>query len=150
MTIAHRRRPFADPGFLSLGAPYAEQSDRRENRFDAVLLSAWGRMSPYFLSGVERNRLERLVERAEDYEKELTVLTDGRLRQTADELRSRLVSAGANLDALALAFALAREAARRHAGMRHFHVQLLGGAAMMGGALAEMQTAQEQSQRLAA
>ena len=30
----------------------------------------------------------------------------------------------------------AREAARRHVGMRHFHVQLLGGAAMMGGALA--------------
>ena len=41
---------------------------------------------------------------------------------------------------MALAFALAREAARRHIGMRHFRVQLLGGAAMMGGALAEMQT----------
>ena len=41
---------------------------------------------------------------------------------------------------MASAFALAREAARRHSGMRHFRVQLLGGAAMMGGALAEMQT----------
>ena len=39
-----------------------------------------------------------------------------------------------------MAFALAREAARRHTGMRHFRVQLLGGAAMMTGALAEMQT----------
>jgi preprotein translocase subunit SecA len=40
---------------------------------------------------------------------------------------------------MVLAFALAREAARRHTGMRHFPVQLLGGAAMMGGRLAEMQ-----------
>src|SRR5262249_8736868 len=50
-----------------------------------------------------------------------------------------------HLDELALAFALAREAAHRHTGMRHFPVQLLGGAAMMGGALAEMQTGEGKS-----
>jgi preprotein translocase subunit SecA len=44
-----------------------------------------------------------------------------------------------------MALALAREAARRHTGMRHFRVQLLGGAAMMGGALTEMQTGEGKS-----
>ena len=49
-------------------------------------------------------------------------------------------SAGQRRTRSAQAFALAREAARRHRGMRHFRVQLLGGAVMMSGALAEMQT----------
>ena len=62
------------------------------------------------------------------------------MRELADELRARLLSASPHSHEMALSFALAREAARRHVGMRHFHVQLLGGAAMMGGALAEMET----------
>ena len=107
--------------------------------------NAWGRVSPYLLSGLERRQLDRLVQRAEDQEKRLTGLPDERLRQTADELRGRLLSASFDADEIALAFALAREAARRHTGMRHFRVQLLGGAAMMSGALAEMQTGEGKS-----
>src|SRR5207245_7706604 len=38
------------------------------------------------------------------------------------------------------AFALVREAARRAIGMAHFQTQLLGGAALHAGAIAEMQT----------
>jgi preprotein translocase subunit SecA len=97
------------------------------------------------LSGVWRRQLDRLVQRAEHQEKRLSALPDGLLRQTADALRGRLLSASCDLDDIALAFALAREAAHRHTGMRHFRVQLLGGAAMMGGALAEMQTGEGKS-----
>src|SRR5262245_34556368 len=139
MTVAHRRRPIA-PTLLSAATPYVERADHRENGLDTLLLNAWGRVSPHLLSGLERKQLERLVQRAEDQEKRLTGLRDEQLRQTADELRGRLLSMSFDADEIAAAFALAREAARRHTGMRHFRVQLLGGAAMMTGALAEMQT----------
>ena len=68
-----------------------------------------------------------------------------RLREAADELRARLLAGEPNADEIASAFALAREAARRHRGLRHFRVQLLGGAVMMSGALAEMQTGEGKS-----
>jgi preprotein translocase subunit SecA len=145
MIVAHRLRPSTGPRRLSTGAPYVEQADRRENRLDSGLLHAWGRASPYLLSGLWRRQLDRLVQRAENQEKRLSALPDERLRQTANALRGRLLSASCNLDDIALAFALAREAAQRHTGMRHFRVQLLGGAAMMGGALAEMQTGEGKS-----
>jgi preprotein translocase subunit SecA len=41
---------------------------------------------------------------------------------------------------VAQAFALAREATSRHAGIRHFPVQILGGLALLEGAFVEMQT----------
>ena len=125
--------------------PYPERADRKQSRLDEMLLNAWGRASPYLLSGLERTQLDRLVRRAEDDEKRLAVLTDQRLRQTADELRSSPLLRRGNVDELGLAFAVAREATRRHRGMRHFRVQLLGGAVMMSGAVAEMQTGEGKS-----
>ena len=133
MTVTYRRRPATDPGIPSAGTPYVEQGDRQENRLDSALLHAWGRVSPHLLSGHWRRQLDRLVQRAQDQEKRLTALRDEQLRQTADALRGRLLSTSFDLDEIASAFALAREAARRHTGMRHFRVQLLGGAAMMSG-----------------
>ena len=125
---------------LSTGAPYSEKADRRENKLDVALLNAWGRAaSTNLFSRVEIARHAQFVRRAECKEKQLLALSDRRFRQAAEELRGRLLSASTS-DELSLAFALAREAARRHVGMRHFHVQLLGGAAMMSGAIAEMQT----------
>jgi preprotein translocase subunit SecA len=104
-----------------------------------MLLGVWGRVSPYLLSAFRRGKLERLVRRVEDQEKRLEGLTDMALREAADALRGRLHPAGAAVDEIAQAFALAREASRRHCGKRQFPVQLLGGAVMMGGALVEMQ-----------
>ena len=85
------------------------------------------------------------MQRAEDEETRVGALTDQRLREAADEMRARLLVLRANADEIASAFALAREAARRHCGLRHFRVQLLGGAVMMSGALAEMQTGEGKS-----
>jgi preprotein translocase subunit SecA len=112
---------------------------------DDALLNAWGRVSPYLFSNQSDRQIERLVQCAEDQERQLAVLADEQLRRTAEELRGRLMSNRSSSDAIASAFALAREAARRHTGMRLFRVQLLGGAAMMGGALAEMQTGEGKS-----
>jgi preprotein translocase subunit SecA len=145
MSVAHRRRSMTDPGPISARTPYVEQADRRESRLDSALLHEWGRVSPYLLSGLWRPQLNRLVRGVDEQENRLSALPDERLRHTADALRGRLLSSNGNLDDIAVAFALAREAAGRHTGMRHFRVQLLGGAAMMGGALAEMQTGEGKS-----
>ncbi len=145
MIAARRRRPIADVSHLSVTTPYAEKSSRRESRLDGALLNAWGHSSTYLPSGFGCAQLERLVQLADDREKQLIGVTDERLRRTADELRGMSGSGSWNSNETALSFALAREAARRQTGMRHFRVQLLGGAAMMGGALAEMQTGEGKS-----
>jgi preprotein translocase subunit SecA len=120
-----------------------EREDWQDNRFDRALMSAWGRLSPYVASA--GNRLARFADKVETLETTIKPLSDAQLRRTADGLRVRLPRARRDLEAVALAFAAAREATRRHSGMRHFPVQLLGGAAMMDGALAEMQTGEGKS-----
>jgi preprotein translocase subunit SecA len=139
MLVASRPHPLIGPT-LTANAPYAERAGGRESRLDGALLGAWGRISPYLLSAPRRERLKRFALRVEELEPQITNLTDRRLLERADELRARLPSSGLHSQDMAVSFALTREAARRHVGKRHFHVQLLGGAAMMGGALAEMAT----------
>ena len=67
-------------------------------------------------------------------------LTDAELRAKTDEFRKR-VADGADLDdLLPEAFAVAREAAWRVLSQRHFDVQVMGGAALHFGNVAEMKT----------
>lgn len=66
--------------------------------------------------------------------------SDAELREETDRLRSRHQD-GETLDALLPeAFAAVREASSRTLGMRHFDVQLMGGAALHLGNIAEMKT----------
>jgi preprotein translocase subunit SecA len=126
--------------FLSVGAPYLEKEDHQENRLDRGLLKAWGSIAPRMLSKYAYGRFDRLVRRVDQHEGRLIRLSGQDLRDEADQLRARMIARAMRPEETALAFALTREAARRHAGMSHFRVQLAGGATMMGGALAEMQT----------
>jgi preprotein translocase subunit SecA len=87
-----------------------------------------------------RPGLQSLVRMAEAQKEEVSRLSDRRLREAADSLRARLIKSGMVRDSVARAFALARESSSRHCGLNHHRVQLLAGAAMMEGALAEMQT----------
>ena len=67
-------------------------------------------------------------------------LSDEALRARSDELRQRLAN-GEDLDDVLLeAFAVMREAAWRVIGQRHYDVQLMGGAALHFGWVAEMKT----------
>ncbi|HEU5222264.1 MAG TPA: preprotein translocase subunit SecA [Candidatus Lumbricidophila sp.] len=67
-------------------------------------------------------------------------LTDDELRAETTELRDRYVNGESLDDLLPEAFAAVREAARRTIGLRHFDVQLMGGAALHLGNIAEMKT----------
>ncbi|KAI0496253.1 hypothetical protein KFK09_022567 [Dendrobium nobile] len=82
----------------------------------------------------------RLVSSVNALEPRILVLSDEQLRAKTVEFRLRL-SKGENLaDIQAEAFAVVREAARRKLGMRHFDVQIIGGAVLHDGCIAEMKT----------
>ena len=66
--------------------------------------------------------------------------TQETLRKQGLALRYRAQSGESLDDLLPESFALVREAAERHLGMRHYDVQLIGGLVMHGGGIAEMQT----------
>ncbi len=70
----------------------------------------------------------------------LKKLSDHDLRKTSLGLRYRVRAGEPLTKILDEAFALVREAGRRKLGMRHFEVQLLGGAAMHHRSIVEMQT----------
>jgi preprotein translocase subunit SecA len=81
-----------------------------------------------------------LAPRIEAAEPALQRLGDGQLRKESLGLRYRARSGEPLEKLLVEAFALVREAGRRRLGMRHFDVQLLGGAAMHHRSIVEMQT----------
>ncbi|CCQ45541.1 preprotein translocase, SecA subunit [Pseudarthrobacter siccitolerans] len=66
--------------------------------------------------------------------------TDAELREETDRLRERHQDGEKLDDLLPEAFAAVREASSRTLGMRHFDVQLMGGAALHLGNIAEMKT----------
>jgi preprotein translocase subunit SecA len=66
--------------------------------------------------------------------------TDAELREETDRLRARHQDGEKLEDLLPEAFAAVREASSRTLGMRHFDVQLMGGAALHLGNIAEMKT----------
>jgi preprotein translocase subunit SecA len=68
-----------------------------------------------------------------------TLATD-QIRKESLSLRYRAMSGEPLTKILPEAFALVREAGRRALNMRHFDVQVLGGAALFDGCIAEMQT----------
>ncbi|MFN0142189.1 MAG: preprotein translocase subunit SecA [Mycobacterium sp.] len=67
-------------------------------------------------------------------------LTDAELRAKTDEFRARVADGEKLDDLLPEAFAVAREAAWRVLSQRHFDVQVMGGAALHFGNVAEMKT----------
>jgi preprotein translocase subunit SecA len=90
--------------------------------------------------GKKVKALEGLVPDVNALESAMTALSDEALRAKTGEFRSR-IERGESLDDLLIeAFAVTREAARRVLGQRHYDVQLMGGAALHFGWVAEMKT----------
>jgi preprotein translocase subunit SecA len=90
--------------------------------------------------GKKLKALEGMVPDINALEPAMSKLSDDELRAKTPEFRQRL-DRGEDLDDLAVeAFAVVREAASRVIGQRHFDVQLMGGAALHFGWIAEMKT----------
>ena len=91
--------------------------------------------------GKQFRRYEQRVEAVNAFEPELELDSDDELRERMDELRSRAREGGESLDELLPeCFAIVREMGKRHMGMRHFDVQLIGAMVLHGGSIAEMRT----------
>jgi preprotein translocase subunit SecA len=84
--------------------------------------------------------LKPLVHQINNLEQNLTALSDTELAAKTAFFKERL-ERGESLDQIhAEAFAVVREASKRVLGMRHFDVQMIGGAVLHMGKIAEMRT----------
>jgi preprotein translocase subunit SecA len=90
--------------------------------------------------GKTLRRLESTVRDVNALEDEFAALSDDELRGKTAEFRGRLEQGETLDDLLPEAFAVVREASKRTLAMRHFDVQLLGGAVLHEGSIAEMRT----------
>lgn len=85
-------------------------------------------------------RLEGLASQVNSLEDDFVAMSDAELREETDRFKARLAD-GEKLDhLLPEAFAAVREAAKRSLGQRPYDVQLMGGAALHQGNIAEMKT----------
>ncbi|MGH3887672.1 MAG: preprotein translocase subunit SecA, partial [Pseudonocardiaceae bacterium] len=85
-------------------------------------------------------RLRAIADHINGLEDDVAGLSDAQLRASTDDFRRRH-DQGESLDELLPeTFAVVREAAKRTLGQRHFDVQLMGGAALHLGNIAEMRT----------
>ena len=85
-------------------------------------------------------QLAKIAQEVNKFESQISALDDDGLRNKTSEFKQRHEK-GESLDSiLPEAFAVVREAAKRTLGQRHYDVQLMGGATLHRGNIAEMRT----------
>ncbi|MCQ4197360.1 preprotein translocase subunit SecA [Streptomyces parvulus] len=85
-------------------------------------------------------KLHRIADQVNSIEEDFRDLSDAELRALTDEYKQRYADGETLDDLLPEAFATVREAAKRVLGQRHYDVQIMGGAALHMGYVAEMKT----------
>jgi preprotein translocase subunit SecA len=81
-----------------------------------------------------------ILDKTNRLEESMKVLSDDELKGLTVKFRERLAKGETLEDLMPEAFAACREAGRRTKGMRHYDVQIVGGAVLHRGAIAEMVT----------
>ncbi|MEU8347046.1 preprotein translocase subunit SecA [Actinomadura meyerae] len=90
--------------------------------------------------GKTLRKLKKLADQVNSIEEDFLEMSDAELRELTDKYRERIADGESLDDLLPEAFATAREAAKRVLGQRHYDVQIMGGAALHLGNIAEMKT----------
>src|SRR5690242_21954508 len=85
-------------------------------------------------------KLHRIADQVNSIEEDFVNLSDAELRELTDQYKQRFQDGESLDDLLPEAFATAREAAKRVLGQRHYDVQVMGGAALHFGNIADMKT----------
>lgn len=98
-----------------------------------------------FITGSDNRKhvkkLNAIANKVEAIADKYSAMTDEQLKEQTAEFKRRLKENYETLDdILPEAFAVVREAASRVLGMRHFHVQLMGGICLHQGRISEMRT----------
>jgi preprotein translocase subunit SecA len=99
--------------------------------FDKILRAGEGKIL---------RQLTRIAAQVNSVEEDFVAVTDAELRAETDRFKERLAAGESLDDILPEAFAVVREAAKRTLGQRHYDVQIMGGAALHLGNIAEMKT----------
>jgi len=118
--------------------PYPERREIDPNWLDSALSAGYGRLGP--LSAGLRKRPTQIITEVETAAREVSAMSDRRLREAAETLRGLLMREGFVARTVTRAFSLVQEAAARRVGLRHYPVQLMGGWALLHGKLVEMET----------
>ncbi|MEY3752459.1 MAG: hypothetical protein RIR75_306 [Actinomycetota bacterium] len=84
--------------------------------------------------------LSKIVIDVNAHETRIVAMSDSELRQQTELFKDRFSKGETLDDLLPEAFAVVREAAKRTLGQRHYDVQIMGGAALHKGNIAEMRT----------
>ncbi|GAB3673291.1 preprotein translocase subunit SecA [Actinocorallia lasiicapitis] len=113
------------------GYPICKELPRVPAVIDKILRAGEGKVL---------RKLKRIAAQVNSIEEDFTEMSDAELRELTDKYRERLADGEKLDDLLPEAFATAREAAKRVLGQRHFDVQVMGGAALHLGNIAEMRT----------
>ncbi|VEI13713.1 preprotein translocase subunit SecA [Trueperella bialowiezensis] len=85
-------------------------------------------------------KLEKITDQVNELESIFQEMSDDELKAQTDEFRKRYHDGESLDDLLPEAFAVVREASVRTLGQRHYDVQIMGGAALHLGNIAEMKT----------
>jgi preprotein translocase subunit SecA len=85
-------------------------------------------------------QLEAITKAVNAIEDDFVSMSDEELRSQTDDFKARLAEGESLDDLMPEAFATVREAAKRVLGQRHYDVQVMGGAALHLGNIAEMKT----------
>lgn len=88
----------------------------------------------------ELKTIKPLINKVNSLEDELSPLSLDGLKERTESLKSRIKNGESVDSVLPEAFALVRESAKRTLGLRHYDVQLIGGALLHRGKITEMRT----------
>ncbi len=132
------RRLLPGHGFRRLGPSGPRRSQAVPPRLGAPV----GLIDKILRSGEGRQlrKLDRFADQVDALEEDFKQLTDEELQAKTAEFKQRLADGETLDDIMVEAFATVREAAWRVLHLRPFHVQVMGGAALHQGDIAEMKT----------
>ena len=86
------------------------------------------------------DRIKKIVSKVNDYEEQISKLSEQDLKKITQELINKLKSGSSLNDLIPEAFSAVREASKRINNERHFDVQIIGGVVLHENKIAEMKT----------
>ena len=86
------------------------------------------------------DRIKKIVSKVNDYEEQISKLSDQDLKKITQELINKLKSGSSLDDLIPEAYSAVREASKRINNERHFDVQIIGGVVLHENKIAEMKT----------
>jgi preprotein translocase subunit SecA len=120
------------------GGIYPERPEPRPGMSDRLTAGIQGVFVSLFRP--RHGSFDWIVDAVNQHQVVFQTMRDGEILETSRELGLLLKREGFSRDPVARTFALVREVSRRHLGMPHFDVQLIGGYVLLNGMVAEMET----------